>query len=49
MKYQTLDVSKIASNYSVGGHKTRAGFNMSSEYTLQSASEEILELINKEI
>lgn len=46
---EKFDVSKIASKYSGGGHKIRAGFNMSSEYTLQSASQEILELINKEI
>lgn len=44
-----LDARAIASKFNGGGHKGRAGFNMSRKYTLQSASEEILQLINKEI
>ena len=44
-----IDVSKIASHYNGGGHKSRAGFIVGSAYTLQSASKEILQLIVKEI
>lgn len=44
-----LDVRNIASKYNGGGHKSRAGFNMNREYTLQSASKEILELVKKEM
>ncbi len=44
-----LNASKIAIKFGGGGHHGRAGFNLSSKYTLQSASEEILQLINKEI
>lgn len=44
-----LDVSAIASQFNGGGHKSRAGFKMSQDFTLQSASEEIVKLINKEI
>ena len=44
-----FNTSSIASKYNGGGHKTRAGFNMSREYSLQSASEELLKLINKDI
>ena len=44
-----IDVSKIASKYSGGGHRSRAGFTMSATLTLKDASQEILELINKEV
>ena len=44
-----LNALDIASKYNGGGHQSRAGFILNSDYTLQSASEEILELINKEI
>ncbi len=44
-----LNASIIASSFNGGGHKSRAGFILSSTYTLQSASREILQLINKEI
>jgi len=44
-----INASKIAIKYEGGGHQSRAGFNLSSKYTLISASEEILQLINKEI
>ena len=44
-----FDASKIASRFNGGGHTSRAGFSMDKSYTLQSASEEILKYINKEI
>ncbi|MFT5662091.1 MAG: phosphoesterase RecJ-like protein [Sulfurimonas sp.] len=44
-----IDASKIASKYSGGGHKSRAGFTMRSTCTLEDASQEILKLLNKEI
>lgn len=44
-----FDALSIASKFNGGGHKSRSGFTMNSEYTLQSASQEILKLVNKEI
>ena len=44
-----FDASNIALQYDGGGHKSRAGFNLDKEYTLESASTEILKLINKDI
>lgn len=46
---QEYDVAKIASFYKGGGHKNRAGFILDASYTLQSAREEILNLLQKEI
>lgn len=44
-----FNVSKIASLYNGGGHNSRAGFNISSKYSLDKASKEVLKLINEEI
>lgn len=43
------DMQKIASLYGGGGHANRAGFILAQSYTLASAKEEILILIQKEI
>jgi bifunctional oligoribonuclease and PAP phosphatase NrnA len=43
------DIAPIASLYNGGGHKNRAGFILDTSYTLQSAKEEIINLIEKEI
>lgn len=45
----SLNVEKIASFYGGGGHQNRAGFILAQSYTLASAKEEILNLIQKEI
>jgi phosphoesterase RecJ-like protein len=44
-----FDAAIFASKYNGGGHSSRAGFKLASEYTLKSASEEILKLIDKDI
>ena len=44
-----FNVLNIASKFDGGGHKIRAGFNISSEYTLNEISKEVLKLINEEI
>ena len=44
-----IDVSKIASSLSGGGHKNRAGFNINSIISLDDAKDKILKLIYKEI
>ena len=44
-----FDVSRIASMFGGGGHKTRAGFVIKSKHSLQSVSKEVLKLINEEI
>lgn len=44
-----FNVSTIASKLGGGGHKNRAGFVMSSEQNLDTASKIILKLINEEI
>jgi bifunctional oligoribonuclease and PAP phosphatase NrnA len=44
-----MDVSAIASMFDGGGHQSRAGFTIQSGYTLESASEKILKLIQKEL
>ena len=41
--------SKIASKFNGGGHRSRAGFVLGSEETLDSASKKILKLLEKEI
>lgn len=43
------DIAQIASLYNGGGHKNRAGFILDTSYTLQSARDEILNLLQKEI
>ncbi|MCW8894785.1 MAG: DHH family phosphoesterase [Sulfurimonas sp.] len=44
-----VDASKIASVFGGGGHASRAGFNISSDVTLEDAKTEVLNLINKEM
>ena len=44
-----FDALKVASKFSGGGHKSRAGFTMSNTFTLEDASQKILKLVNKEI
>ena len=44
-----VDVSKIASVYGGGGHKSRAGFIVKQEQTLESLEKKIIKLIDKEI
>lgn len=44
-----VDVSVIASQFDGGGHAARAGFNLPSDITLESAKEKILKLIGKEL
>lgn len=44
-----VDVNAIASQFSGGGHATRAGFNMDSGISLENAKEKILKLISKEL
>ena len=44
-----VDVSKIALNFGGGGHKSRAGFMIKEEQVLNSLTEEILKLIDKEL
>lgn len=46
---EDFDALNIALKLSGGGDENRAGFTMNTQYTLQSASQEILKLINKEI
>lgn len=46
---ERYDVAKIASFYNGGGHKNRAGFILDVSYTLESARQEILNLLRKEI
>lgn len=46
---ENIDASKIASNFDGGGHKSRAGFIMSSIVSLEIAKAEVLNLIKKEI
>ena len=45
----SIDVSKIASNYGGGGHHSRAGFNLEANENIQTLKTEIIELINKEL
>jgi len=44
-----VDVAKIASFFDGGGHRNRAGFNLTKEKPIDKIKEEILELISKEI
>ena len=44
-----LDVSNIALKFNGGGHKTRAGFNVGSDNTIEDLAKEILILVNEEI
>jgi phosphoesterase RecJ-like protein len=44
-----IDVSKIASQFGGGGHKSRAGFVVNQEQTLDGLEKKIIKLIGKEI
>jgi len=44
-----FNVSSVASQLNGGGHKSRAGFALSNEYTLQSGLREVLKLINGKV
>lgn len=44
-----FDSAKVAKNYGGGGHASRAGFNLFSKITLESAKIEVLNLIKKEM
>jgi len=46
---ERLDMSRIASHFGGGGHKIRSGCTFSKEYTLQKASQELLQHIKKEL
>lgn len=45
----SVDVDLIASEFSGGGHATRAGFNLQSDVTMNQAKENILKFIYKEL
>ncbi|MDD5158220.1 DHH family phosphoesterase [Sulfurimonas sp.] len=45
----SFDSLKIAQIFDGGGHKSRAGFSLGSEFTIEQAKEKILNLIKKDI
>lgn len=45
----SFNSSKIAEIFDGGGHKSRAGFSLGSEFTIEKAKEKILNLIKKDI
>ncbi len=45
----SFDSSKIAKIFDGGGHKSRAGFSLSSEFSIERVKEKILNLIKKDI
>jgi len=49
LRSSSLDISSIATTFSGGGHKLRAGFTLDNSYTLQAAKETILKLIKKDL